>query len=616
MRPRPFKRLLLSLALCLPLVEESSAVAAPEPDSLATLRAGHPRLLVSPDTWPRLRELFKNDANFRALAEAEISAARARLEAAPPERELEGIRLLHVSRRVLADAASLSLAYRLTGDRAFLAAAERNLLAAASFSDWNPRHFLDVAEMTAALALGYDWLYADLSPETRAALRAAIAEKGIRPGLDPAAPHNWWHTRANNWNQVCLGGLTLGALAIAEDDPELARRVLDLLRRHHAPGLVAYAPDGVYPEGPNYWRYGTSYTVLTLAALKSALGSEDLLPAPGCFFASARAQTLLIAPSGVPYTFADSRRDAEPDLLLFWFARRLDAPSLLSGQRRFFTPYETAATTRETLRFRFLALLDWQTPPAAASSSWTAWHGAGPVPLAVFRGPDTPRGAFYLALKGGAATDSHAHMDGGGFVLELDGVRWSHDLGMQEYHPLEQRGIRLFDSRPGGDRWKVFRYTNLAHSTLTIDGALHAADGRVSLRDFSGDPSSLGVSVDLAPALAPRVSRATRRFSPRADARGLSIVDELSDLRPGSAVRWTLVTSAEVELGENAALLREAGRELRLRFSAPGALRLSVVAAAGPADFDEPAPGYRLLLAEFAAPASGEAVLSAEFAAP
>jgi hypothetical protein len=33
------------------------------------------------------------------------------------------------------------------------------------------RHFLDVAEMTMAVAIGYDWLYDDLSPASRAAIK-------------------------------------------------------------------------------------------------------------------------------------------------------------------------------------------------------------------------------------------------------------------------------------------------------------------------------------------------------------------------------------------------------------------------------------------------------------
>ena len=57
----------------------------------------------------------------------------------------------------------LGFAYRMTGEKRYSDRAEAEMLKAASFSDWNPSHFLDVAEMTAALAIGYDWLYPKLS---------------------------------------------------------------------------------------------------------------------------------------------------------------------------------------------------------------------------------------------------------------------------------------------------------------------------------------------------------------------------------------------------------------------------------------------------------------------
>jgi len=41
------------------------------------------------------------------------------------------------------------------------------MLAAAQFPDWFPKHFLDTAEMTAALGVGYDWLFDFLSAEER-----------------------------------------------------------------------------------------------------------------------------------------------------------------------------------------------------------------------------------------------------------------------------------------------------------------------------------------------------------------------------------------------------------------------------------------------------------------
>lgn len=40
-------------------------------------------------------------------------------------------------------------------------------------------HFLDVAEPTAALAIGYDWLYPKLSETSRRTIRTTILEKGL-----------------------------------------------------------------------------------------------------------------------------------------------------------------------------------------------------------------------------------------------------------------------------------------------------------------------------------------------------------------------------------------------------------------------------------------------------
>ncbi len=590
-----------------------SARAETVSDPLATLRPGHPRLLVTAADWPRLRAQAKTDANYRAFTEAVIAMARARVAAPAPLRELEGKRLLSVSRRVLADAIFLAAAYRLDGDPVFLATAERNLLAAAAFTDWNPSHFLDVAEMSAALALGYDWLYADLAPATRDTLRNAILEKGLRPGLAVGARPHGWHTRQNNWNQVCLGGLTLGALAIAEDEPAAARATLSLLASNYTHGLKPYAPDGIYPEGPGYWSFGGSYTALTLAALRSALGDERLMPDTAAFFAGARVQTLLTAPSGVPFTFADCVPSSSPDPLLFWFAHRLGTPALLSGQHRHFAPFIPRAEAFSGDLGLLFPLLYWQPPPAASQSPWEAWHGEGSVPVAVFRGPGNDARRLYLAVKGGSPSGSHAHMDGGSYVFETDGVRWAEDMGMQKYHDLEKAGLSLWDNKQTGDRWRIFRFTNFAHNTLTLDDALHQAKARVRLTDFSAPPHP-EISADLAPVLGPGVTRAVRRFRPHDDARGLTLTDDLVGLRPGTKVTWTLVTRAEAKLDGSLVQLSREGRRMGLRVVSPAGVVFETAPASGPAPHDAPAPEFRIVRFTAIAPDSGELKIEAVFA--
>ena len=79
------------------------------------------------------------------------------------------------------------------GDAApYLARAEAELLSLASWTTWNPAHFLDVSEATTAVALGYDWLYMQLNATTRATLLAAIAQRGLAPFAESFANHSRW----------------------------------------------------------------------------------------------------------------------------------------------------------------------------------------------------------------------------------------------------------------------------------------------------------------------------------------------------------------------------------------------------------------------------------------
>ena len=63
---------------------------------------------------------------------------------------------------------TLAMAYRLHGDRRYVDRLWQELQTVAGFPDFNPRHFLDTAEMTHALAIAYDWLYDHWSEPQRA----------------------------------------------------------------------------------------------------------------------------------------------------------------------------------------------------------------------------------------------------------------------------------------------------------------------------------------------------------------------------------------------------------------------------------------------------------------
>ena len=96
----------------------------------------------------------------------------------PCRRVFEGKRLLAVCRAVLERILALAMAARLGDDPAFARRAIDEMMAAAAFSDWNPTHFLETAEMTFALAVGYDWLYDLLTDDERETNRRRYYREG------------------------------------------------------------------------------------------------------------------------------------------------------------------------------------------------------------------------------------------------------------------------------------------------------------------------------------------------------------------------------------------------------------------------------------------------------
>lgn len=579
------------------------------PSILKTLKTSHPRLIASETTWDTLKARRREDAALDAFLKRSELEARALLDVPPMTYQLDasGRRLLRVSRRVLRRVLLLAQQFHLTGDAALAKRAEEEMLSAAAFNDWNPTHFLDTAEMTAALAFGTDWLYLQLDEGTRQTIRTAIIEKGLKEAL----PHRGWMTVGNNWNQVCLGGLSLGALAIAEEEPEFAAQILEKARDYNQYGLKPYAPAGVYPEGAMYWAYGTTYQVVLLAALESALGTDwGLSQSPG-FLQTADALLQTQGPTGAYFNFYDGYERPSLEGGNYWFAHKLNRPELVSFEaarlQRESDLRLPTQTDLERERFMPLAAIWWPETHAEGTTAPRYWYGAGPNPLAAFRDSWNDPNAMFLALKGGTATNSHAHMDAGSFVFESDGVRFASDLGWQPYPSLEAKKVVLWDSKQDGGRWSVFRLNNFSHNTLTIDGQLHRANGHAAITHFSREDDGAGAIVDLSPVFEGQASRVTRGLAFRSRSHAL-VRDEIEGLKAGAIVRWAMLTQADIAIAESGtqANLSLEGKQLTMYLSGPDGAQFEVISADPPQnDYDAPNPGFRFLIAHFSAPISG-----------
>lgn len=552
------------------------------PSALAAVSANATRtpLLISEREWQDLAQRREADPELDLLVRTILERAKKDLNLPLPERKLIGKRLLSVSRELIRRCLGWAFAWRLSGDTVYAERAVAELQAVAAFSDWNPAHYLDVAEMTTGVAITYDWLYEVLTPEQRLQIQQAIIDKGIAQARNGHATYK----RDNNWNQVCITGMILGALVVADSQPELMRAMLTPAIAAIPTGLKAYQPDGVYPEGPSYWSYGTTYSVLLLAALRQhRLGDWGIGSAPG-FMRSALFYAHSVGPSGKHFNFADGGEGQELAAALVWMARELQQPVLLDAKRALIRQKNGSND-----RFATLSALWWPAQRDSAEALETQFAGQGAQPLSFWRSSWQDPDALWFAIKGGGAAHSHAHMDAGSFCLDWAGLRWAKDLGMQDYQSLESRGIDLWNNKQQSPRWKVFRLSAEAHNTLMLDGQPHRVNAMADMTNPAKDRAQIDLSAVLGVAHAVR----TAQFA----GTSVRLDDQLSGCQPQQQVRWAMCTTADIRIQGNIALLTQQGKQLRLRFEgAPVSLQIQDISAPR-ADFDAPNPGTRQLLA-------------------
>jgi hypothetical protein len=584
----------------------------------------HPRLLADATRWRELAAQIEQDPMSAQLADAVVDRADRILALPENTYQKNGRRMLRPVREGVSRVMALGMAYRLTQDTRYRDRAIAELRIAASLPDWNPSHFLDTAEMTFAIALGYDWLFAELSPADRELLETAIIEKGLKASFPASGPAYGWVNANNNWTQVCHAGLIAGAIAIGPRDPELATRVLErALANLPGSALFAYAPHGSYPEGPSYWAYGTTYHVILADLLRQAFGTSMGTDAYPGFLETAYFPDLMMAPSGRFYNYADGEDKRGFAPALFWFARRLQDGSVARYDVRHFQemlPRIKAGGDEQGARFVPLALLWWDPAAdrAAESRPNTAplsWNGGGKTPVSVHRSAWGDPRALFVGIKGGPINASHAHMDLGSFVLEARGVRWAVDPGWQDYGPLEARGLDLWNYSQKADRWKVFRLGAEAHGILRFNGRPQDAAANAPIVDFSDTPADRHTTVDLSSAYPGVVSEVRRTVRLENDQRIL-IEDTWRTAAAPVEVAWQWMTRAEATIVPGGVLLKEGNASLLLRVIAPASGWSFTVEDTAPLlqPHDDPNPGLKrvVLHTRTAAQEAGRIVVAAE----
>lgn len=534
---------------------------------VARLRAGHPRLWMTEERLAELRQQAQVDPILAAWVTQVLASARSLQGARPPDYHLNSSRgiLLEISRRHLDSIASLALAWRWTRDRSFAEAARRWVLNACAYPDWHPDHFLDTAEMTCAVGLGYDWLYESLDAATRRRIEESLIRHGLEAGrlaYGGQARLGWWTRVSHNWNLVCNGGLLVGALAIGDAHPEWLDTIVGSAVTSMPRALASYAPDGGWGEGPSYWGYATTYAAYGLDALRTALGTDfGLADAPGL----SKAAVVPLAwagPTGLYFNFADASEEAvrRPTGCVMWLARTFHDAAAAADEHALIAAGGRPGPWHVV----------WYVPrpPARAAERPLDVHVRGEVPVIILTSRRGDSNAIWVAVKAGHNRVNHGHLDLGSFVLDALGHRWVRDLGNDSY------------SLPGyfgRQRWQYLRTSTESHALPLIGGRGQSPKGTSWVERCTGGPTGAVAIVDLSRAYDPPVRRFQRAVG-LTRGRGAVVVRDDIALDSAQDVRWGWVTDAAVApAGAGRLRLRHGDASLEVRAVSPETAEWRVV---------------------------------------
>ena len=371
-----------------------------------------------------------------------------------------------------------------------------------------------------------DFLLGDrLSPAARRTLRENVARRIVEPYRAMVAgtrPRNGWMTVTNNWNAVCLAGVTGAALAEVESREERARIVV-AAEKYSRNFLAGFTPDGYCSEGLGYWNYGFGHYVMLAETIRQATGGgADLMGLPEVKAPASFAARIQIIGGAAP-SFADCDVGTRPSPLIMYFVNRRFGLGL--SEYDALDPKVYLSPLAEAMIYLFPnAASDMKPAAAARGTALRDWFQEAGILIGRPAAGSACR--MGVALKGGHNAEHHNHNDVGSYVVVLGSRPVLLDPGRETYT------ARTFSGR----RYESKLLNSFGHPVPVVAGQLQRtgreAQARVIRTEFTDAADTLVLDISAAYAV-PDLKRLERTFVySRAGAGSLTVTDRVEFASP------------------------------------------------------------------------------------
>jgi len=223
-----------------------------------------------------------------------------------------------------------------------------------------------------------------------------------------------------------------------------------------------------------------------------------------------------------------------------------------------------------------------------------SWTGNGVTPIGIHR-TSWDNEAIFIGIKGGSPLNSHAHMDVGSFVMDANRVRWAIDLGAHNYNKLESQGLNIWSVKQNSDRWRVFRYNNFSHNTLTVNNQLQQVEANGTIVRSSESEKFSYTIVDITAAYSKYLEQVMR---------GISIVnnsyviirDELINGIQPSRIKWNMLTQKNIQIIDSKkAVIRKDGKSLIFKIISPKQASINTYTTDPDNSYEDKNPNTRMI---------------------
>ena len=331
----------------------------------------HPRLILNETEFGQLKKMVEGDNVVSMLHNHLIGVAD--VSVADEERYISVRRTDGKSTAcpILTRIVSCAYAYKMTGQKRYLEKVISDLNDVCSFDGWYVRSYLDVAQVSTAVSIAYDWLCDRLPESVKTKVVHSLKTFALETSrMSDRNEYTWWYKRIGNWNQVCNAGLVCAAFAIYEHCPELAQEVIDdAVRTNKVAVEGIYGPDGAYPEGSSYWHFGSIYQVLLLTLLDDISGTDYGISSSPGFMDTGLFRMFACGSNGCQFNYGDNVLSTDFNYPLFYFAYKRNEPSMLYNEVRLMKKPEYSGSDHcafLTLAIKYAMRMDLNslTPPA------------------------------------------------------------------------------------------------------------------------------------------------------------------------------------------------------------------------------------------------------------